>query len=98
MTLPFGVKTKTSSLIEIELQVRHELRRVGCLLPPLDDAVQPREVATRRILLVVPVGRHAMLGAGVHLPGAQLHFERLALRPHHGRVQRLVEVELGIAM
>ena len=68
-------------LIEIELQVRHELRRVGCLLLPLDDAVQPREVATRRILLVVPVGRHAMLGAGVHLPGAQLHFERLALRP-----------------
>ena len=36
-----------------------------------------------------------MLGPVVHRLGADLHLQRLALRTHHRRVQRLVEVELG---
>jgi hypothetical protein len=40
------------------------------------------------------VGGHAVLGALVHLRGPDLDLERLALRPDHRGVQRLVQVEL----
>ncbi len=51
--------------------------------------------ARRAALLVAPVGGDAALGPLVHLQGADLDLDRFALRPHHRRVQRLVEVELG---
>ena len=83
-------------LLEVDLQVGHELGGVGGLGLPVDDAVQPGQVGGAAVVvLVVPVGGDAVLGPLVHLLGADLHLERLALGPHHRRVQRLVEVELG---
>src|SRR3546814_17560603 len=64
---------------------------------PVDDAVEPGHVGDRRagaVVLVLPVRGDALLGARVHLVGADLHLHRLALRTDHRRVQRLVEVEL----
>src|SRR6185312_1378221 len=43
--------------------------------------------------LVTPVGRDAVLRRLVHVPGADLHLERLALGAHDGGVQRLVYAE-----
>ena len=48
-----------------------------------------------RGLLVLPVRGDAELGGAVHRLRADLHLDVLALGPHHRRVQRLVEVELG---
>ena len=46
-------------------------------------------------VLVLPVRGHALLGASVHLPGADLHLEGLALGAHDRGVEALVQVELG---
>ena len=45
--------------------------------------------------LVAPVRCDAAFGVRVHLVRADLHLERLALRPDHRGVQRLVVVALG---
>ena len=47
------------------------------------------------VLLVLPMRGDAEFAAAVHLPRADLDFDGLAARPHDGRVQRLVHVELG---
>ncbi len=83
-------------LLEVDLQPLHELVGVAGLGLPVDDAVEPGHVDRVRVaVLVGPVGGDALLGPAVHLPRADLHLDRLALRPDHRRVQRLVEVELG---
>ena len=40
------------------------------------------------------MGGDAVLGDAVHVPGADLDFHRVALRPDDRRVQRLVHVDL----
>ncbi len=66
---------------------------VSCL--PVDEPLQPDEVfGGVALLLVAPVRGDAVLGAPVHLDRADLELDRAALRTHHRRVQRLVEVEL----
>ncbi len=82
-------------LLEVGLQVLHELRRVGDLGLPVDDAVQPVDVAGRRVVLVGEVGGDAPLGPLVHLARADLDLDRLAGRTDDRGVQALVEVELG---
>src|SRR3546814_8651027 len=55
---------------------------------PVDDAVEPGHVGDRRagaVVLVLPVRGDALLGARVHLVGADLHLHRLALRTDHRR-------------
>ncbi len=74
-------------LLEVELQRLEELGGVGGLLLPVDDALQPGHVGGRRPLLVAPVGGDAPLGPVVHLRGADLHLEGLALGPDDGGVQ-----------
>ena len=94
--LALGREDEDLVLLEVDLQVVHELVGIRRLQLPVDDPVEPGDVGHRAgvAVLVLPVGGHALLGAGVHLVGADLHLEGLALRPHHRRVQRLVEVEL----
>ena len=46
------------------------------------------------VLLVFPVRRDAVFRRLVHLPGADLHLKRNALRADDGRVERLVHVGL----
>ncbi len=46
-------------------------------------------------LLVLPVGRDALVGDVVHLLGADLDLYPLRARPDHRRVQRLIQVRLG---
>ena len=48
-----------------------------------------------RVLLVPPVGGDPVLGPPVHLVGADLDLDGLAVEADHRGVQRLVEVELG---
>ena len=45
--------------------------------------------------LVFPVGRHAVFGGLVHLPGTDLHLKGNSLMSDDRRVQRLVHVGLG---
>ena len=54
-------------------------------------AVRP----VRRVLLVAPVGGDPVLGPPVHLVGAHLDLDGLAVEADHRGVQGLVEVELG---
>ena len=82
-------------VLEVALEVGHELGRVRGLGLPVQDLVQPDDVVGGRLLLVGPVGGHAQLGPLVHLLGADLELDRLAARAHDRGVQRLVEVELG---
>ena len=82
-------------LFEVGLQVLHEGRGVGDVGLPVDDAVQPVDVAGRAIALVGPVGGDAPFGALVHLLRSDLHLDDLAARADHRGVQALVEVELG---
>ncbi len=86
--------------IEVDLQGRQELLRVGDLALPVDELPQPLEagvvgVGAEAALLVLPVRRDAALGDQVHLARADLDLEGLARFAHDRRVQRLVEVGLG---
>src|SRR5699024_1743500 len=52
-------------------------------------------VAARDAGLILPVGRDAVFGHAVHVPGADLHLEGDGLPADHGGVQALVAVGLG---
>ena len=93
--LALGREDEDLVVLEVDLQRLHELAGVGGLLLPVDHALQPEQVLGRLALLVAPVRGDAVLGAPVHLLGADLHLDRLARRPDDRGVQRLVEVELG---
>ncbi len=83
-------------LFEVDLQALHELAGIGGVLLPVDDALEPHQILGRVVLLLVrEVRGDAVLGPAVHLVGTDLELDRAALGPHHRRVQRLVEVELG---
>ena len=96
MTRPLGVKTKTSSCSRsiLRLAMNWPGSLVSCCQSTMRLS-QARSAGRGVVVLVVPVGGDAELGPAVHLLGADLHLERLALRPDHRGVQRLVEVELG---
>jgi hypothetical protein len=75
-------------LLEVDLQRLHELARIGRLLLPVDDPLEPRHVLGRRVLLLVPpVGGDAVLGAPVHLLRPDLHLDGFALWPDNRRVE-----------
>jgi len=99
-TSPRGVKTKTSLLPRVERQRVEELARIRGLLLPLRELVDPGQLllagrpGVLRALLVLPVRGDAVLGATIHLLGADLELDRAASRPHNRRVQRLVHVVL----
>ena len=95
MTLPLGVKTKTSSYSRsiFSDSMNSPGSEVSCCQSTMRCS-QSRSSA-RLALLVAPVRGDAELGAPVHLLGADLHLDRLARRPDDRGVQRLVEVELG---
>src|SRR5690606_17169925 len=61
---------------------------------PGDLAVE-RGVTGTATFLVLPVRGDAELGLPVHVPGADLHLERLAFGANHGGVPRAVVVALG---
>ncbi len=63
--------------------------------PATDQPERCSALAARLRLLVDPVRGDAELGHLVHLVRADLDLQRPALGPDHGRVQRLVHVELG---
>ena len=87
----------------------HELARVRELLLPVEHRAQPLQLGVLagpgpvgalaalgfRQLLVDPVGGDPELGHLVHLVRADLDLQRTPLGTDHGRVQRLVHVELG---
>ena len=93
--LALGCEDVDLVLFEIGLQVRHELGGVGDLGLPVDQAVEPVDVGLIGVVVLVgPVGGDAPLRTMVHLLGADLDLDRSAVRPDHGGVQALVEVEL----
>ena len=83
--------------VEVELERVQELVGVLDLLLPLEELAQPGEglvvlVEAGAALLVLPVGGDPLLGDAVHLPGADLHLEGMALVADHRGVERLVAV------
>src|SRR5947209_13989330 len=56
-------------LLEVGLQVLHELGGVGGVLLPIEDPLQPVDVLGDAFL-VRPMGRNPTLGPLVHLPSA----------------------------
>ncbi len=66
------------------------------LAHPGDFAFEARIRAAA--FLVAPVRSNTEFGVAVHLVRADLHFQRLAFRPDHGRVQRLVVIAFRLAM
>ena len=100
LDLALGGKDEDLVLEEVDAQRVHELARVaGRLGLPLHHLAQPGELVGRPVAvalgLVEPVRRDAELGRLMHVERADLDLEWLAARADHGRVQRLVEVELG---
>ena len=98
---PFGREHEDLVLEDVELDALDELGRVAdtsrCQSMQL---AQPGELGVvlavgLRAFLVAPVGGDAHLGDLVHLVGADLDLERLAVERDHRGVQRLVEVVLG---
>src|SRR5438552_7530921 len=86
--------------VQIHFESGHELARILHILLPLDQVEQPGDelvVVGRPLLalLVFPVRGDAIFGDAVHFLGADLHFERLALRADHGSMQRLIQVGAG---
>ena len=84
----------------VHLQVVEKVLRVGLLLR-LEQAADPGELllvaglgALAAAGLVFPVRRDAVLRCHVHLPRADLHLERDALRADDRRVHALVHVRL----
>ena len=70
-------------LLEVDLQGLHELGRVLGLLLPVHEPLEPDEVVGLVglvALLVAPVRGDAVLGAPVHLVGADLHLDEPAAR------------------
>ena len=82
----------------VHLQRVDEVLGVGVLLI-LQQAAHPLVAAlvagALPVLLVLPVGGHAVFGDLVHLLGADLHLEGDAALAHHRGVQALVHVGLG---
>ena len=83
--------------VQVHLERGHELAGVLHVALPFHQVAQPGDplVVGRRTLaalLVFPVRRDPLFGDAVHLLGADLHFERLPVRAHHGGMQGLVEV------
>ena len=105
ITSPFGVNTKISLHRKVVAQRLEELAGVGGLPLPVEQLTHPghvvdlgRRVAGRNTVaalgfLVAPVRGDAVLRGAVHVLGADLHLQRLALRPDDGGVQRLVHPE-----
>ena len=83
--------------------VDHGVGVVAQLVVPLQHLAQPGDALLvgaalapgLAAFLVAPVGAHAELRLFVHVEGADLHLQHLALRAHHGGVQALVAVVLG---
>ena len=98
--LALGSEDEDLVLEEVDPQRVHELAGVaGGLGLPLHHLPQPGELVGGTVAvalgLVEPVRGDAEFGRLVHVERADLDLERLAARPDDGRVQRLVEVELG---
>jgi hypothetical protein len=92
---PLGCEHEDLVLIQIGLQVLHELGRVDDVALPIDDPVQPVDVGGLGPVLVRPVGGDSPLGPLVHLATANLDLQRLATGPDDRGVEALVQVELG---
>jgi hypothetical protein len=99
--LPLRGEDEHLVLVEVDLERLEVVARLGDLLLPLEQLLDPGQLVgplavgpgPRRVL-VLPVGGDPELGGLVHRAGADLDLERAALRPDHRGVQRLVEVHL----
>ena len=92
--IPVGGQDEHLVLIKIEFEACQEFGRVLVILGYLRQPTDRDDPSRFFTLLVGPVGRHPVLGAVVHVAGPNLDLERLAVDPHHRRMERLVEVEL----
>ncbi len=77
----------------------HKFDRIGEILLPGQQVTQPGKAAVggilRRPFLVAPMSGNALFRRAMHVFGANLQLQPLALRPYHGGVERLVHIRLG---
>ncbi len=99
LQFPFRREEINFVLVQVQFEALHELlrrdlslRRVLENLPHPDHPVLQLLIDRGGVLLVHPVGGDPPLGDLVHPPRADLHLHHLAVRAHHGRVDRLVAV------
>ena len=95
MTSPLGVKTKTSSCSRSIF--RFAMNSPGSVVSCCQSTMRCSQADVLGVGAspCSPSGRRRRTRPAGASPGADLHLDRLALRPHHRRVQRLVQVELG---
>ena len=87
-------------LEEVHFQRVHEFARIRLVALAFKNFPQPGELlqilaVDPALFLVQPVRGHAVLGLAVHVLGADLNFDALALGPDDSGVQALVAVGLG---
>ena len=97
-----GGKDKDLVGEEIDLQRADVFLRLGVLLVFQQTAHPGKgllgaQLLVAQALLILPVGRHAVLGHVVHLPGTDLDLKGDALAADDGGVEGLVHVGLGRA-
>ena len=86
---------------QVGLDIAEQVGRVGARALAFEQLAHPGQallqlfVAARDTGLVLPVGGNAVFGHAVHIPGADLHFERDGFAPDDGGVQALVAVGFG---
>ena len=105
LDLALGREDEDLVLDQLVAQLLGELARVVLVALPVEQRLEPLELDVRGVdrgalaalarLLVAPVRGDAVLRGLVHVAGADLDLERPPLGPDHGRVERLVHVELG---
>ena len=74
-------------LLQITLEIRHELIRIRNIRLPINDAIEPVGISRISSLFVRKVSRHSPFGTLMHLFGTNLHFKRFATRTNHCGVQ-----------
>ena len=89
--------------VQVGLDHVHEFLRVGLILLPLEDLMQPVHLHIFLLaglflrsagLLILPVRRDTELRRAVHLEGTDLDLERYTVGADDRRMQRLVHVRL----
>ena len=102
--IALGGKDIHLARVNLEAQRVQELAGIRFLLGPLVERLHPRKICAVRlnpptdsigVFLILPVGCYTILSTPVHLVSADLQLDRLAARPQHRGVQRLVHVVLG---